>query len=151
MADALLTATVSRWLLVYLACLGALLAVDLVWLAIMVPNVYEPELGDLFREDPNLVVAALFYLLYVVGVVLLAVRPGSRERRVADAAWRGALLGACAYGTYDITNLATLEGWSATITVIDIAWGALLTAFVASVGGLAVRWLRLSAAREVAR
>lgn len=135
----------SRWLVVGLSCLATLLAIDLVWLAIMVPNVYEPELGALFRDDPSLVTASLFYVLYVLGVVLLAVRPGHRERRLAGAAWRGALLGACAYGTYDITNLATLEGWSTTITVIDIVWGTALTATVASVGWLVASRLARSA------
>jgi uncharacterized membrane protein len=33
-----------------------------------------------------------------------------------------------AYATYDLTNLATLKGWSTTIVWVDIAWGAFATA-----------------------
>jgi uncharacterized membrane protein len=50
----------------------------------------------------------------------------------------GALLGLVAYGTYDITNLSTLRGWSLTVTAIDIAWGAVLTAVASVAGYLAV-------------
>ena len=41
-----------------------------------------------------------------------------------DAIW----LGFVAYVTYDLTNLATIEGWPLFVTVIDLIWGA----FVAS-------------------
>ena len=44
----------------------------------------------------------------------------------------GAVAGAFAYGTYDFTNLATLEGWSVKMTVVDLAWGTLLTGTVSA-------------------
>ena len=46
----------------------------------------------------------------------------------------GAVLGLVAYGTYDITNLSTLKGWSVKLAVIDIAWGTALTAVSATIG-----------------
>ena len=46
---------------------------------------------------------------------------------------RGALFGLVAYATYDLTNLATLRGWSLPVTLVDIAWGAAVTALSAAV------------------
>jgi uncharacterized membrane protein len=58
----------------------------------------------------------------------------------------GALLGLVAYGTYDLTNQATLKTWSTTITLADMAWGSVLTALAASAGYLAAsRLTRLKA------
>ena len=54
-----------------------------------------------------------------------------------------ALLGLVAYGTYDITNLSTLKGWSVKLAVIDIAWGTALTAVSATIGWWVVRLFNL--------
>ena len=45
----------------------------------------------------------------------------------------GGLLGLVAYGTYDITNLATLKGWPAIVAIVDIVWGTLLTGTIATI------------------
>jgi uncharacterized membrane protein len=42
----------------------------------------------------------------------------------------GALLGLFGYGTYDLTNQATLKEWPTVVTVVDLVWGALLTGVV---------------------
>jgi uncharacterized membrane protein len=85
-------------------------------------------------DKPLLGVAFLFYLLYVVGIVVFAVLPGLREENWRTAAMLGALLGLVAYGTYDLTNLATLKGWPMTVTIVDMAWGVVLTAASATAG-----------------
>jgi uncharacterized membrane protein len=38
----------------------------------------------------------------------------------------GALLGLLAYGTYDLTNYATLRRWTLGITLADLAYGSLV-------------------------
>jgi uncharacterized membrane protein len=58
------------------------------------------------------------------------------------AALTGALFGLFAYATYDLTNFATLKVWSLRVTVLDIGWGALVTAAAASAGALAAIKLR---------
>lgn len=131
----------SKWLIVYAASLVALFAVDFVWLSLATPRIYQPELKGILAERPNLPVAAAFYLLYVVGALLLAVVPGVDKGSVVEALWRGALLGLCAYGTYDIMNLATVEGWSAKVSAIDMVWGTALTAFTSAVGYYVATWL----------
>jgi len=131
----------SKWVLVYVASLVTLFAIDFAWLSLAVPRIYQPELKGLLSEKPNLPVAAAFYLLYVVGALLLAVVPGFDKGSVTETLWRGALLGLCAYGTYDITNLATLDGWSAKVSAIDMVWGTSLTAVTSAVGYYVATWL----------
>lgn len=119
-------------------------AIDLVWLTFATKRIYQPYLGSLLAESPKLGVAAGFYLLYVVGVLALAVVPGLREGALVGALWRGALLGALAYATYDLTNLATIQGWAWQVSVIDIVWGTMLTGVVSVAGYVAGRWLGLA-------
>ena len=52
--------------------------------------------------------------------------------RIFDAFWMGALFGLVAYGTYDLTNLATIKNWSLKVTIIDLIWGGVLTSTVSS-------------------
>ena len=51
----------------------------------------------------------------------------------------GALLGPIAYSTYDLTNLATLRGWSAKLALIDLVWGTIVTSLAATAGYFAAR------------
>ena len=53
----------------------------------------------------------------------------------------GAILGLVAYGTYDMTNLATVRDWSVMVTIVDIVWGAALTGTAATAGYFATRLL----------
>lgn len=118
-------------------------AVDFVWLSTATSRLYKPLLGDLLSDQPKLGVAAGFYLLYVVGILALAVIPGLQEGSVMAALWRGALLGFLAYATYDLTNLATIQGWPWQIAVIDMVWGTTLNSIVTVGGYYAGRWLGL--------
>lgn len=118
-------------------------AIDFVWLSTATERIYKPYVGDLLLEKPNLAVAAAFYLIYVVGVLVLASLPGYEKGSIAIAITRGALFGLLAYATYDLTNLATLKGWAWQVSVIDMIWGATLTGTVAAVGYLFARWLKI--------
>ena len=117
-----------------LTSLVLLVAVDFVWLSNAVNFLYRPKLGALLAEKPVLWAAVAFYLLYGVGMSLLVIRPALAEGGMFTAAWTGALLGLVAYGTYDLTNQTTLKGWSITVTVVDMAWGAFVTAAACAVG-----------------
>ena len=50
-----------------------------------------------------------------------------------------AILGAMAYATYDLTNLATLRGWTLPMALADIGWGTAVTALAATAGFLGAR------------
>jgi uncharacterized membrane protein len=113
---------------------------DAIWLSTMTSRLYRREMPSLLLETPSWAPAVAFYLLYAVGVVLLVVRPAlDGDWTLARAAGTGALLGLVAYGTYDLTNQATLRGWSALVTAVDLTWGATLTAVVATVAVAAAR------------
>ena len=58
---------------------------------------------------------------------------------MAARSWRrslalGALLGLVAYGTYDLTNQATLKVWSVNVTIMDMGWGAVVTGLASAIG-----------------
>lgn len=118
-------------------------ALDFIWLSTATSRIYKPYLGDLLSDQPKLAVAAGFYLLYVVGIIALAVVPGLQEASVVGALWRGALFGFLAYATYDLTNLATIRDWPWQVSVIDMVWGTTLNSVVAVAGYYAGRWLGL--------
>jgi uncharacterized membrane protein len=108
--------------------------IDFIWLSTMARLLYRPELGSLLADRPALTPAVVFYFLYVVGLALLIVRPAVDSGSVITALWTGSLFGLVAYGTYDLTNAATLDGWSWRVTVVDMVWGSVLTGFSAAAG-----------------
>ena len=108
------------------------LILDSVWLTSMAGtyrNLIGPVLADGFRLGP----AAAFYVLYVAGLVGFAILPSLEQGGWMSAAWRGAALGLVAYGTYDLTNQATLKVWPVGMTLIDMTWGTIATALTAAV------------------
>lgn len=125
-------------LIAYAGALLLLTVADGLWLGLLMPQQYQAWIGPLMREQPLLLPAAAFYLLYPVGVVVFAVLPALALRSWQRSAGLGALLGLMAYGTYDLSNLATLKGWPWQLTVVDMVWGAGLTAAAASTGFFAV-------------
>src|SRR5690349_4621246 len=68
------------YVLAYLGSAAAMLVLDIVWLTLAVPRLYQPALGQLLADKPNLTVAGVFYLLYLVGVVVFAVLPALDAR-----------------------------------------------------------------------
>lgn len=99
---------------------------DFVWLSITVPKLYLPVLGDSAATTVRLVPAIVFYLFYAVGAVFFGALPGlSSGPRTAFLC--GLFFGAVAYGTYDLSNYATLRNWSLALTVVDMSWGSLAT------------------------
>lgn len=123
----------KNWLPGYLGSAIALMLLDAAWLGWLMADFYQVQLGPLLLASPRLVPAALFYLLYPVGLLVFAVLPGLAAGRWSRAASLGALLGVVAYGTYDLSNLATLQGWPLSVAIVDIAWGAVVSFVAAAV------------------
>ncbi|MET0275078.1 MAG: DUF2177 family protein [Phenylobacterium sp.] len=130
---------ILNFLAAYLGAGVVIGALDALWLTQVGPRLYRPTLDPVLADKPNLMAAVAFYLVYVLGVVLLAVAP-NRDATLARVALTGAILGAMAYATYDLTNQATLKAWSTRISLIDIGWGVVLTAAGAAAGLVAWRW-----------
>ncbi len=122
------------YIIAYIATAVVFFAIDYVWLSRIAVDFYRSRMGDMLLAEPNLAAAGLFYLVYVAGIVYFAVAPALSSGTALSAFAAGAILGLIAYGTYDMTNLATLRNWSMAVTVVDIAWGAVLTGTAAAAG-----------------
>jgi uncharacterized membrane protein len=125
-----------NFLFTYLSVAISFVAIDMVWLGIMVNRLYRPVLGEMLRSDPNLAAAAVFYLLYPLGLIAFAVLPAHHEGSALRAVILGAMFGCFTYATYDLTNQATLRNWSTTLSIADILWGTMLAGISAGLGYL---------------
>ena len=112
---------------------------DFLWLTVLGIGFYRAEIGELLLDQPNLAPAAIFYLFYIAGLVGFAVLPATNAGSWVWALVAGVALGLLAYGTYDMSNLATLKGWSMQLSVVDTLWGGALTGAAAVAGYFAAR------------
>lgn len=101
--------------------------IDTMWLGYMGDRVYRPLIGEVLAETFRLVPAIAFYTLYAAGLTIFAVLPGLKTGDWRTALMWGALFGLFAYGTYDLTNYATLKSWGLKITLMDMTWGVVVS------------------------
>ena len=128
----------------YAITLIVFLGLDFLWLGFVARGFYASQLAGLIRENINYLAAGIFYLAYVAGIVFFAIAPALAEGSWRKAAIHGACLGLLAYGTYDMTNMATLKNWPVTMSFVDMIWGGVLTGLSGLIGYLVVRatpWL----------
>jgi len=130
----------NKYLAGYVVAAAVLVALDMLWLGVVARSTYQQAIGHLMAERPSIVAAVVFYALYPAGLVVFVLLP-----QASDPAWgrtllMGALFGFFAYATYDLTNLATLKDWPVHLTLIDMAWGSLLSALAAVAGKAALNW-----------
>ncbi|MDR6945901.1 putative membrane protein [Pseudomonas sp. 2957] len=126
----------KKALIAYVSTLLTFLLLDGIWLGLLMAPTYRELLGSLMLDKPLLLPAAVFYCLYVIGCVVFVVLPALSWQRAAKL---GALLGLVAYGTYDLTNWATLRDWSVQVSLMDWAWGTVATAVACTVGYLVAK------------
>lgn len=129
--------TMSDFFKLYAAAFTTFLIIDLIWLGVVARSFYQAQMGHLMRANVNWVAAIIFYLIFVSGIVVLVVWPAIEQKSLAQAIVLGAVLGLVTYAAYDLTNLATLEGFPMTVAVVDLAWGAVLCSTVSAVTYLA--------------
>ena len=132
----------AQYAKIYVAALVGFLAIDMLWLGVVARGFYRRQLGFLLADQVNWWAALSFYLLFVAGVLVFAVAPALQAGSLSRALLLGGLLGLLTYGTYDLTNLATVKGWPLLVTLVDLAWGTALTAAVSGIGYLAGTWSR---------
>jgi uncharacterized membrane protein len=131
-------ASVNRHATLYLVTLLVILPLDFLFLGVVAKDFFASLVGSMLGEI-KLVPAILFYLLYVAGIVIF-VSGG------AGASWQstllyGALFGLFCYATFDLTSLALLKHWSWSVAIVDITWGALVTAVSSTAGLLVANWV----------
>lgn len=123
----------------YVSALIVFGAADAAWLSIVGPLLYKPVLGDILLPAVRIGPAIAFYAMYPIGILMFAVLPGVRSASVGMAFMMGALFGAIAYATYDLTNFATLRNWSLQIVIVDVVYGAIATGVAAMAAYALVR------------
>jgi len=123
-----------KWIAAYVGAGVAFAAVDFVWLSTMTDRLYKPVLGPIMSPKPDMTAVVLFYLIYIGGIVFLAIAPALKDGGWTRAVLNGAVLGFVAYATYDLTNQATLAIWQTKLTLIDLCWGTFLTTVAATAG-----------------
>ena len=69
-----------------------------------------------------------------MGVSLVVIQPCIYDDSTTKSLYIGFIFGLVAYGTYNLTNMAVLKGWSPTVVFVDMFWGGFLTAFSAGSG-----------------
>jgi uncharacterized membrane protein len=130
----------KRYLPAWIVVAVVLPILDFVWFALVTRSFYQSQIGALLKSQTALAPAAMFYLAYAVGIVVFVVAPASERgaglRRVVAL---GLLFGLISYGVYDLTNLATLKGFTLATAVVDMAWGGFATAIAAGVGAAVAR------------
>lgn len=123
----------------YLGAAALFFALDFLWLGVLAIGFYRAEIGPLLLDRPKVLAAGAFYLFYVAGIVGFAVVPALNAQSWLWALLAGAALGLIAYGTYDMTNLATLRNWSWKVSLVDLLWGGTLSGLAALAGYWAAR------------
>jgi len=126
----------------YFVALGTFLVIDGVWLTLIAKNFYAKHLDFLMAKSPNLLAAAIFYLIFIFGLVVFVLSPALQNRSLSQAILTGALFGLCTYATYDLTNLATLKYWPLIVTGVDLLWGTFLSSSVSTLSYLILtKWI----------
>lgn len=128
-----------RWALAFLATLVTISILDFVWLGFVAKDFYRGQVGALLLPQPRWAAAGLFYVMYAVATLGFVVAPAHDAGTWARALVQGALFGLVCYATYDLSNLATLKGWTVPMTAADIGWGMFVTACAGLAGYAALR------------
>lgn len=114
----------------YFSLVAAFPIIDSIWLYSM-GGFYKKWLGHIFDSSFHLAPAAIFYLIYAAALMHFVAAPALRQGTALWAVFlSGALFGLAAYGAYDLTNQATIKNWPVIVTVVDLAWGAVLSGLV---------------------
>jgi uncharacterized membrane protein len=130
-----------QYLIPYVSVLAIFAVIDTLWLGTMASKIYRPLLGDILVQDFRVAPAIFFYCFYAVGLVIFAISPALKSGQWTTALLWGALFGLFAYGTYDLTNYATLKNWGFKITAIDMAWGTFVSGTASVLAYLVSSWL----------
>ena len=123
----------------YLITVVVFFAFDLTWLGLIAKKMYAEKLGYIMSPQVNWLPAILFYLLFVVGLLLMVIFPAIEKKSWTHALLYGLLFGLVTYATYDLTNLATLKDWPLSITIIDLIWGSFLSAATSIISFFAIQ------------
>jgi uncharacterized membrane protein len=121
------------WFKRFCITLPVFFAIDMLWLVVIARGFYREQIGTLLKTDVNWWAAILFYLIFIGGLLYFVIGPALEKRSLRHAAVAGAAFGFVTYATFDLTSLALIRDWPVLVTVVDMAWGTVLSASVAMV------------------
>ena len=119
------------------------LVIDVIWLSFSVKSFYRPNIGHLLLDTPVMWAAILFYLIYVFGLAVVIIEPSLDYQYTQKFLIKAFMFGLVAYGTYNLTNMATIKGWSPNVVFVDMIWGGSLTTFSSYFGILLAKKILL--------
>ena len=119
------------------------LIIDVIWLSFSVKSFYRPNIGHLLLETPVMWAAILFYVIYVIGLAVVIIEPSLDYQNTQKFLIKAFMFGLVAYGTYNLTNMATIKGWSPNVVFVDMIWGGSLTTFSSYFGILLAKKILL--------
>lgn len=117
----------------YMIALIVFFSIDIVWLAVVAKDLYRKEIGFIMSDVPNWIVAIIFYLIFITGLVFFVINPAVGKNSWTYALFVGMFFGFITYATYDLTNLAKLKDWPIKITIIDLLWGSSIGGMVSTI------------------
>lgn len=123
-----------KYMLLYIVCLVAFLALDFLWLGSVAQPFYQGQLGALLSKDVVWPAAVAFYLMFISGLIVFCISPALRSGASIRAGALGGFYGFITYATYELTNMALIANWPAALVPVDIAWGVVLCTLVSLIG-----------------
>ncbi|MEM9921605.1 MAG: DUF2177 family protein [Bacteroidota bacterium] len=132
---------IAKLLIAYLLISLVFFLIDMIWLGWLAKDLYQKNLAHLLSPTVNWTAAAIFYALYIIGIMVFCILPAVDKGSLSYAITYGAFFGFITYATYDLTNLATLRDWPVKVVLMDISWGAVLCLTVSTAGYYIVQWL----------
>lgn len=124
----------KNYLLIYGVTLVTLVVVDGLWLTMMSKRFYAIHLAGLMADSVKFLPIVIFYLLYALGLTVILIVPSVRDQvSLINVFLLSAFFGLVAYGTYDLTNQGTLKDWPTVVTLVDLAWGMVVTGLTATI------------------
>lgn len=125
------------YLKLYVLTVLGFFVIDILWLGVVAQSFYKRYIGFLMSPQPSWTPAIIFYLIFVGGLLFFVVLPGIRSQSPKKTLLLGFVYGIITYGTYDLTNLATIANWPIIVTIVDMLWGMVLSMSVGIIGYLA--------------
>ena len=113
----------------YLTSLIVFTVIDGLWLTMIAPQFYRTHIGDLMSPQADLKAAALFYVLFLLGLNVFVIAP-KLTSSLKTVAGYGALFGLVTYATFDLTSVAVFKNFPYLVAGVDMVWGATLCAVI---------------------
>lgn len=121
-------------LIAFFGALLPMLVLDGSWLLVVARQFYNTQIGGLMLDTPKILPILIFYPLYIAGLVFFVILPAIKgDTSYLSIFLTGAFFGLIAYGTYDLTNHATLKDWRLSVTLVDMAWGTFVGGLVSTI------------------